>query len=101
MSLAHGMVFQNYDPRAQYFNKVIDVAREAGLINYFFGKWKPDENVKIDFKVQDKTLRAEHFLLPSVVSAFGLTLALLSFLLETLLHKIHQYKRLIMQNLWF
>ncbi len=78
------MVFQKYDPRIQYFNTVIDIARDCGLVDYFFGKEMPPKNLKEPMSKKENALVLEHFQLPLIISAASITVALVIFICEKL-----------------
>ncbi len=76
------MLFQKYDPRIEYFNKVIDTARDNGLIDYYLGKDMPAKNMKEPVTVRNSALVLEHLLLPLILSTTCLIVALLTFAIE-------------------
>ncbi len=78
------MLFQKYDPRIEYFNQVIDTARDNGLIDHYLGKDMPAKNMKEAVIISNDALVLEHLLLPLILSTTGLLVAQLAFGLECL-----------------
>ncbi len=76
------MIFQKSDPRVLYFDQVIDVARDAGLVEHYFAKWTAPKNMRHTVDVHEEPLVAEHFYLPCFIGGCTMTLALISFLME-------------------
>ncbi len=82
VSWSHSMIFQKTDPRVRYFDLVIDVARDAGLVEHYFAKWTAPKNMRPNVDVREVALVAEHFFLPCFVGGCTMTLAMIVFLVE-------------------
>ncbi len=69
----YSMFFRRYDRRARYFDHVIDWLKDTGLIDYYHKRYLLFENIKEQAAVDEEKLVLEHFLLPMVFGATGLT----------------------------
>ncbi len=82
------MLFQKYDPRAEYFDPVLDRIRDGGLMDSFFSKWRPLKNMREDTEVKNRPLVIEHFFIPGMMTVAGVVMAAVAFAVEYLPDKI-------------
>ncbi len=72
------LAFQKYDPRAEYFNPVLDVMFENGLMDRMLSVRLPYLDMKeqgLGLVSKEKVLAVEHFYLPLMFLAAGCVLA--------------------------
>ncbi len=82
MMMVQGIMFQKFDPRAAYFDPVIDMLKDAGLINHFFNKLMPPKNMRETMSSEEEPLVLDHFYLPVIVWSCGLALGIIFHILE-------------------
>ncbi len=80
--MVHGIMFQKFDPRAAYFDPVIDMLKDTGLMSHFFDKLMPPKNMRESIPHSEEPLVPDHFYLPSIVWLCGLALALIFHTIE-------------------
>ncbi len=80
--MAQGIMFQKFDPRAAYFDPVLDMLKDAGLINHFFNKLMPPKNMRETISSAEEPLVLDHFYLPVIVCSCGLALGIVFHILE-------------------
>ncbi len=76
------MFFQKYDPRARYFDDMINQMKDAGITNHLLSRALPyrDMRTSIDFK--EEKLILQHLLIPLVVFGCSLLAGSIMFTLE-------------------
>lgn len=77
-----GMFFQSYDPRVDYFDYVIRMITDTGIVNGLFSKALPYADMKNYVKVEEEALILEHFAIPLIVCLAGLLLGAIMFTIE-------------------
>ncbi len=82
--MTNAMILKKYDPRVEYFNSVIDYLKDNGLIEAFRQKHFPSKTMKDAEETPEEPLLFEHFVVPFLFLACGLTLATINILTETL-----------------
>ncbi len=87
MVMTHAMIFKRYDPRMEYFNSVIDYLKDNGLIEAFRQKHFPSKSIKDTEETVEEPLVLEHFVVPFIFLACGLTFATIKLLAETLCYR--------------
>ncbi len=78
--MTHAMVLKKYDPRVDYFNTAIDHLKDSGLMEAF--SQKHFQNMKDPEETLEEPLVLEHFLVPFIFLACGLSLATMKLLTE-------------------
>ncbi len=78
------MFFRQSDKRITFFNRAIDAAKHAGIIDRLFRKYLPHRDIKKQETVPEEKLTLEHFLIPYIVYVCGLSLALAVFTMENI-----------------
>ncbi len=76
------MFFRQSDRRITFFNRAIDAAKHAGIIDRLFRKYLPHRDIKKQETAPEEKLTLEHFLIPYIVYVCGLSLALAVFTME-------------------
>ncbi len=79
---AMGFFFQKYDSRIKFFDHVIDVLTEAGIIGHFFDTYIPQRGIKEHETVSDEKLTLEHFLIPNIFLMSMLLISLAAMIAE-------------------
>ncbi len=77
-----GMFFQNYDPRVEYLDIVIQRIFDTGIMNSLFRKALPHINMKGSIQVKEEALILQHFVIPLFVCLAGLLMGFFIFAAE-------------------
>ncbi len=86
--MVQGIMFQKFDPRAAYFDPVIDMLKDTGLMSYFFDKLMPPKNMRETISSVEEPLVLDHFYLPIIIWSCGLVLGIVFHILEHSLTKV-------------
>ncbi len=80
--LQYGMFFQKYNPKASYFNDLIELMRDTGITDYFLRRALPYQDMKEHIQVKEEKLVMEHFYLPLIFLLVGLVTGIAAFVVE-------------------
>ncbi len=80
--LQYGMFFQKYNPKAGYFNDLIELMRDTGITDYFLRRALPYLDMKEHVQFKEEKLVMEHFYLPLIFLLVGLVAGIAAFLIE-------------------
>ncbi len=91
------MFFQKYNPRAKYFDHLIDLLREAGITDYLMRQLLPYGDMK-DIEVYwEEKLVLEHFYIPFCIIVVGLLIGCFAFIGELIYCTVYFY----LDNTWY
>ncbi len=80
--MQYGMFFQKYNPKASYFNDLIELMKDTGITNYFLRRALPYQDMKEHIQFKEEKLVMEHFYLPLLFLLVGLVAGITAFLFE-------------------
>ena len=87
--MGHSMMFQAFDPRADYFNQPLHWLKDTGVIDGYFDKYVPLGNKGEVGQSQEEALAMVHILLPLVFAVSALLLSSCRFAWEIATTKSH------------
>ncbi len=83
-------MYRKHDPLMSYFDRVISILHQAGIVDKFFRSWMPHEGMKENVIEAEKKLTAEHFLIPCIVAIGGILVSLLSLAVEKMANTLEK-----------
>ncbi len=93
------MAFQKHNPAVEYFNPILELAKDVGIIDKFQRRANPYADVRHVRPVIDEKLRVEHFLLLFMVLFCSTMMAFLVFVLENICHGMKSFLYHLVLNL--
>ncbi len=76
------MFFQKHDPRATYFDGLIQLMTECGIKDYLYRRALPYQDMKDHKENKNERLKIEHFYLVLFAGTVGGLLASIAFIVE-------------------
>ncbi len=76
------MFFQKYNPKASYFNNLIELMKDTGITDYILRRALPYQEMKEHIQFKEEKLIMEHFYLPLIFLLVGQVAGIIAFLFE-------------------